>query len=621
MSEENSVIIKSSFRNLRKKISELSHLDLVQEFFYAGIGILPFLILYSFLPSSYWEEPYRNIICAIIILSFFMVFIILNQPTSQLKVLKVNYKRNIILFTVCNLAILTFLFFRTDFGYYGLYADNYYRTAYVTQMAYSMYPQDMAIKGYSAFMAPLYWYILALIAVLFHIEPYKMIRIGFLISYYILPILLYEVWKKLVDKKSSFYITAIFFTFIANFNEITWIDHLIGYAFFVPFFIYYFENYKNKDFIKKDYIIAGLLGSLLICTFYLYFILVPIYLMIVFIQSKLKKELYEFKRKLIRISHITIFIILFSLWFWVPLTINIILIGYENHQNLFFPNYALDMPFEAYLKFNLFSIVLILGVIFILMNYSTSKFLNILGNLILSVYILYLLGFVGLLIGFPLVHYRVLVVSHYVILIAFSIFYIKFFQILRESNIIVQFKKKINLKTVEIYIIIIIIFYQNYENTVKLYKSEGYKRSVNEEIPDEVEIFRELDYKDKVFLTQYYEVAAYLPIYLFVVYNTHFSHPSALNNERIKFLKDLSECKSSKEFYDKIMNNKFGPIDYFILEPTNDNETEYLFDTAEIEYYPNRWNVKITFDAELFESSSYFERHKIKEVIIYKTIY
>ena len=133
-------------------------------------------------------------------------------------------------------------------------------------------------------------------------------------------------------------------------------------------------------------------------------------------------------------------------------------------------------------------------------------------------------------------------------------------------------------------------------------------------------IFKELDYKNKVFLTQYYEDAAFLPIYMFIANNLYFSHPSALSNERIKFFKELSEYKSAKEFYKKVMESKFALIDYFILESCDENETEFLFDTAELEYYPERMTVKISFQAGLFDSS-YFEKEKIKAEIIYKTIY
>ncbi|MFX0071609.1 MAG: arabinofuranosyltransferase, partial [Candidatus Hermodarchaeota archaeon] len=419
MSLEKNSEISIEKEDWKLKFRKLIKHEIVQEFFYASIGNIAIVLMISLFPRFFWDEPYRNIICAIIVLSFFIIFIIFNQPNSKIKIFKIDYKRNIILFTLFNLAILYFLFYRTVFSPNGIAADNFYRSALITQMAYSGYPQDFAFKGFSAFMAPLYWYVLALIAKLFQIESYKMLKIGFLISYLILPILLYEVWQKIFNKKVSFFITALSFTFISNYSQIIWIDHLISFMFFVPFFIYYFENYKEKDFKRNDYIIAGFLGSLLICTFYLYFILVPIYLVVSLIQDKIKNNIANFRLKLKRIFRILLYILIFSSWFWVPLFLNILLIGFESHQNLFFPKYALDMPFDVYFELNLLSILLILGVIFILLKFKSSNILNILGNLVLSVYILYLIGYIGLLIKYPIVHYRVLIVSHYVLVIAF----------------------------------------------------------------------------------------------------------------------------------------------------------------------------------------------------------
>jgi hypothetical protein len=161
-------IVEQSKRNIVKiKIIEISKIEIVQEFFYAGIGTLAILIIYSLLPSRFWTEPFRSTFCSLIVLLFFIIFILLNQPNSKNKFFRVDYKRNVILFTIFNLAILLFLFFRTEYGYNGLYADNFYRTAYITQMAHSGYPQDMAFKGFSAFMAPLYWYLLALLSKIF----------------------------------------------------------------------------------------------------------------------------------------------------------------------------------------------------------------------------------------------------------------------------------------------------------------------------------------------------------------------------------------------------------------------------------------------------------------------
>ncbi|MFX0186779.1 MAG: arabinofuranosyltransferase [Candidatus Hodarchaeota archaeon] len=616
---------KSKTSVIKEKASELYKLDIFQEFLYAGIGCLAFIILFLLLPPVFWEEFYRNIICALITIGFFIIFVIFNQPNTRKKIFMVDYKRNIILFTVFSFAILSFLFARTDFAYSGLGPDNWYRSAMIAQMAHSIYPQDFAFKGFSAFMAPLYWYILAVFAALFQIESHKMVKFGFLFSYYILPILLNEAWKKLFSKKKSFYITALFFTFVANYNEIIWIDHLIGYMFFIPFFLYYFENYTNKEFSRKDYIIAGIIGSILVCTFYLYFILVPIYVFILLIQSKIQNNIKEFKNKIKRIFFISILIFIFSSWFWLPLTINILLLGAEGHQNLFFPNYALEMPFEEYLKFNLFSFILILGIIFVLLRYSRSNLLTFLGNIVISVYILYVLSFIGALAGFPLVHYRVLIVSYYVLVISFTLFYFEFFRILKKHKALKQFKSKVNLKNLEIFILLLIIFFQNYDNTVSLYKSDYYQDALNENVPRRVNIIEQLDYENKVFLLHYYEVAAFLPINLFIVYNPHFSHPSALNNERIVFLQELADCKDSKEFYQKMMSSKFGMIHYFYLKPHIDpvslNITEYLFDAAQLEHFPERLEVEIYFRAEFLENNDYFRKITIDDEVIFKTRY
>ena len=108
---------------------------------------------------------------------------------------------------------------------------------------------------------------------------------------------------------------------------------------------------------------------------------------------------------------------------------------------------------------------------------------------------------------------------------------------------------------------------------------------------------------------------------MIIAKNPHFSHHGALNNEWIRILKELSEYDSLKEFYRKIIESKSVLIDYFILEPCIENNTEILFDTAELEYYPVRLTIKIYFKADSFESESYFESSKRKGIIIYKTIY
>lgn len=487
-------------------------------------------------------------------------------------------------------------------------------------MANSGLPQDFTFKGFSAFMAPLYWYCLALYARIFQIAPYKMIKVGFLFSYYVLPILLYEVWKKIFDKKLSLLITIVSFIFIPNYHDIVWIDHVIGYIFLIPFFLYYFENFTNKEFTKKELIFAGFIGSLLLCTFFLYFMFVPVYYLINFIQNRDD----FFNKKFKRILFLGIFMILFSSWFWIPLALDIVKYGAESHQNLFYPGDAWSVPFEMYFQFNLKALILLIGIIFIMLKYRYRQELKMFGNIVLSSYLLYIIGYIGYLADFPIMHYRILSISNYVLCISFSIFYTNFFGFFIK-NVFYKLKlSKINLniKLLEVYLLIFIIFYQNYENTVTLYKSKYYYKARTQKVDDDlIEIFEELDYEDKVFLTQHTRIAMFLPVYLFICHNAHYSHPCALNNERVKFLVDLSKCESSEEFHKKIINNEFGPIDYFYLVPSNENATKFYFDKMEYENSPDREKVKVTFDADLFENEKYFKKIIITGEIIYETKY
>ena len=587
--------------------------DLFQEITYAGIGCIIFIIIFSFLPKKAFEHPYRATIISLIVVSFFIIFIFLNQANPKNTFFKVNYKRNIILFSIFNFTTLFFIFFDTNYGSNGISGDNWYRTAYITRMAYSGYPQDFVYKDLSSFIPPLYWYCLALIARIFQIKPYRMIRYGFLFVYYIFPIILYEIWKKLYDKKIAFIITVLSFLFL---GDIYSTDKMIAYMLIIPYFMYYYENCTNKTFSFKDYIVAGIIGSIIFCTYFLYFFMIPFYYFISLIQNK-----NEFKSNLKRIFLISLFLILFSSWFWLPLTKDILLIGFESHQNRYYSDHVFRVPFLAYFKFNILGIIILFGFFFLIRKYKEAREFKILGNILISIYFIYLIGYVGVLLHFPIMHVRFIGISFYLLIISFSIFYVKFFYIFTQNDILTKYKLKINLKQIEISLFISLFLFQSNLNLINIYDSApditAHKASVPKETIDK---FKKLDYEDKVFLTYYYKVAAYLPIYLFLSPGPYFSHPCSLHNERIKFLEKLSECDSSKEFYKKIMDSKFGPIDFFYLEDV-DNATHFEFSAQTEDFPEGREFYDIKFKAALFTDRRYFKKYNISGDIIYETIF
>ena len=596
-------------KEFKDSILRVLKLDLIQELAFSSIGCGFFILLYNFFPNRYWDQIYRTTIILILTLSFFFVFVVFNQTDSNKKIFKVNYKRNIILFSIFNFAGYLFLFYNAQWGYNGLAADNVYRTAYITRMAHSGYPQDYGYKGFSAFYAPFYWYCLALISILFHIPPYKMIRVGLLITAYIMPILLFEIWKKIYPIKTSFVISILSTFFLVSIYSI---DHTMGAFLIIPYFMYYFENCSNKKFTKKDYIIGGIFGSIVFSTFFFYFLIIPIYYLISLIQKG-----REFRNNLKHIIYTTLTLIIFSSWFWAPLLKDIILIGFESHQNRYFHEGSLAYPILYYVGFGINPV----GLAYIIRKYRISPDIKILGNLILSINLAFILGFIGILIGFPISHDRLMKLSGYILIIASSIFYVRFFEFVAKNDLLRRNNLNINLYQFEIYFLITVMIVQCNSHWTFITRTPGYDAANSGNSMAEVrDIVEELDYEDKIFLTNEWRVIMFLPIYLFLLPNPYYSHPSALYNERVKFLVELSECNSSKKFHDMIIDNEFGPIDYFYLDLEN-NGTELVFDVP-VETYPEgREYYEIVFKIHLFQDDDLFKEIKIDGVLIYRTKY
>ena len=598
---------------IKNYLSSTIKSDFLQEIVYSGIGCIGFTLLFFLFPKQCWDYPNKETISAIMITSFFLTMLILNQTSPTNKFFKVNNKRNIILFSIFNFAVMCFLYFETPFSTNGMQGDNLMRSAYITQMASSGYPQDFAYKGYSAFYSPLYYYCLALVARTLQIRPFKMIKLGILFVIYILPIILYEAWKKIYSQKISLMITLISFIFTYNFYSP---DHFISLLLIIPFFMYYYENYTNKEFKIKDYVIGGLLGSIILCTYFLYFLIIPIYYLISLIQDKNK-----FKKNLKHILLVTLFLITFSSWFWVPLLNDILKYGFESYQNRYFNPSLLRSPISYLFQFSIIGAILFIGFIFIIGNYNKSPDYKILCNTLLITFCIFMIGFVGILIKFPIMHLIYFAIIRYLLIISFSIYYPKIIYFFKHAKILKKSKITSNIFQIEIYLFISLISFQNYIVIKGTLDSVAYEQALDEDVRyDLIEIIENLDYEDKVFLTNNYKVIGYLPVYLFLLPNPYFTHPSALYNERFKFLVDLSESESSKEFHDKIINCEFGPIDFFWLDE-NENSSAFVF-IAPIDDFPEgRTYYDIIFRNELFDDPKYFEKIEINGDIIYETIY
>jgi hypothetical protein len=608
-------------KNLKITLLKIKKLDILQEIFFSGIGCLFVILIFNLFPNDWhFDSSIKNnyrpkTIIAIIVIIFLIIFLLSNRlSVNSNNSLKINYKLNIIIFSMFNFALIYFLFYNTDFSICGINDDNWYRMAYISHMAESGYPHDYCYKGLSAYYFPVYYYILALIAKNFQIEPYKMLRFGFLFCYYIIPILLFEVWKKIYNAKTSFLISAISLVFLLDPHIIS---HLICILFLIPYVMYYYENCTLRIFKFRQYFNAGILGSFLFCLYPTYFFILPIYYIIKLFLNK-NELILNFKR----LTIITLLMILFSMWFWLPLLIDLILIGSEIHQNTLYNEIMIEIPFfSQVVAFSLIGFIMIIGLVFIFKRYSINRDIKILGNLFISIYILILIGFISILLKSPFfLFYRFFKIPKYILIISCSIFYVRFSSYITKINPIKKYNLNGIILKIETYLIIGLICYQSYINSKVMASVGTYEIALDQKVPNElIDVFEELEYKDKVFLTSYNEVCPFIPVYLFLCPVPHFSHPSALHNERVDFLRELAKCKTSESFYLKVINCKYDIIDYFFLK-SRDNYTTFQI-TVWHDEFRNTKGYDILFNRSLFQNYEYFEEFIIEDYVIYKTNY
>ena len=81
----------------------------------------------------------------------------------------------------------------------------------------------------------------------------------------------------------------------------------------------------------------------------------------------------ELKNKLKHITYITISLLIFSSWFWAPLLRDILLYGFESHQQNYFSTMMLRYPLMHFFAFNIAGLLIIVGLVYIIRKYKSEK--------------------------------------------------------------------------------------------------------------------------------------------------------------------------------------------------------------------------------------------------------
>jgi len=494
------------------------------------------------------------------------------------------------------------LFKGTDYGMNGHWGDNGNRLALVTKFREFASPfQDWYYKNLPSFYPPLWLYLQGKLAWLFGIEGYKTIKYGYFVIYALYPVMLFYVWSK-VGLKSAAFVIAFLTLFLRDIHlDYVYYEHITA-AFFVPWWLYFVEDVRNRK--NKGigwYVLGGFLGALIFMTYYFWFF---IGIISIFLRPALQLllgrrgflETSPFKTKLLMLSAVAVF----SSIYWLPLVISIIQYGADSMQNKWFHLDYLDFRLPIF-NYSLDSLIYITGLIYLALR--IRKPLN--GRYILflaSMLVLYLIDRMLNIFETSIQARKILELFPVFLTVSAGYGVAFLFRYVRIK------RPKMKLVILVVSALFIIVYGNSH---TEITTEKHYKNAINQRPPvNDINILKTVDYRGKVFLTNHYLEAVYLPYYFFLGHWGPAAHTASRFDKRIAFLRYVGDyCNDARTAF-LLRNNCLDPVDYFYL-PTDDTTKTVYFDVYPLYYPAITTKLRLEFPETTTTKSKYFKlRHK-----------
>jgi len=275
--------------------------------------------------------------------------------------------------------------------------------------------------------------------------------------------------------------------------------------------------------------------------------------------------------------------------FWAPLIATALRVGIEPLQNRWYEPWMAALP--ALMAPDLVGLVQLVGLAGCIYYFRRVAAARAIALLWLAVLGWNLVGYIGIMVDTPLLYERM---NH--LLLPLSI-----------AGAAVALGQAIDWGGPEPWRRIVhpaavcLVLVAHGQEFVRFKDTELYDLAVTTKTPDAILAPEVADaYAGAVFLTDYVELNAYLPVFYFINHNAHFAHPSSHFRERLKFVSLISRSNNPAFVAWMLSHNRFDAVDYvwFVGRAMTIYDDNFPG--------PAPYNVvSITFERRLFENSFY----------------
>ena len=531
-----------------------------------------------------------------VLLSFAIVY--LKRKSDYAPILAV------LLVSVYFVVLYGMLFRGTEYGMNAHWGDNGNRIAEICKMmAYDSLFQDWYLKGLPSFYPPGWFALMAIYGKLLGIEAYQTIKFGYLLIFMAYPWLLYFSWKKLFSPATAATVTVVVLFFATRYLDWIYYEHITA-SLFMPWWLYYFEGgHRDKLPGRSDwrfYLAGGLYGGLIFLTYYYWFFMaaaaLPFTLLARWVRTRSLKEVVS---DLGHKTRLMIGVALVSSIFWLPLLISILKYGMASAQNSFFGlrHTVLSSHWDGV---SLESIMIFIGVFFafyLWQSWGRGK----LPYLFLGGLMLILIDRLLNMDNGSLQSRKVLEFVHVFAAAPAGV---------GIALVWPKLVSKRNLARGLIGVALLASLVMT-DTHVDAYKSRKFRIALKERVPRaKIDIIASVETSGKVFLTNRYIEACYLPYYLFIPINNMTAHTAGRYAQREALLDQMALMDDPRLLAYVMAYNRYDRVDYVYL-PLNKETGQY-----ELTLNQTRFNRKaelrpVSFAVDFSKAPEFFvKRHK-----------
>lgn len=516
----------------------------------------------------------------------------------------------------------------TPYTFDAIEADQRFYTAFVTKLASEWGYADVLYQGLPAFYPPLYFWLLARLANVAAIDPYLSLKIGVLITAFLMPYGVAWLWGRTLTYPLAVGAAFVMLFYQEWFKSAEW----LSLVFFVPWWSVWVENSAKRTFSQPSqrwvwWGVGGLIGSLIFQTYYYWFFLGGISLLLQLLwdwRHRDGQNRLDTGNALGMLATTA----LFSSIYWLPyLTSMAITGGWQPLQNRWLSDSKIPLPFP-FLDGSLEGAFLLGGLLYLLLSAGREKVSRGLLALVAAVYVWGGLGIVGMLTERPLLTFRAYTIVEQVLAVAAVMGIVRLWQSGQlywekrqeaqpsESNTPAFMMARIAPMAGRVApaLALVLLLFFSQESALNFLKDDMVATARAAQYPDGlVTTFDTLagaNYQEKVFLLGYgyRDLLAYRPVYTFLPWSAHFSHPAGLYRERVALLEELAATTDPDLFAAALMNNRYSRIDHLLLEREDTTWRLGFLD----DNFPNRTvDRAFSFDEELFVAP-YFQSQTVE---------